>query len=130
LRWAWLITGHFFFVLGFIGIFLPVLPTTPFILLAAACYSRGSERFENWLLNHPKYGPQIKEWREYRVIRPRVKAIAISCMLVALIFPMFVISLAVWIRASVFGVMLFGALFVLSCPSKRPELESTYDLPS
>jgi hypothetical protein len=67
-------------VLGLLGLFLPVLPTTPFLLLAAACYARASERFYNWLLNNRTFGPTIREWRRYRSIPYRTKLTAIALM--------------------------------------------------
>ena len=63
--------------LGIAGIFLPILPTTPFLLLAAACYMRGSEKFYNWLMNHPKHGEFIKNYREKKGIKKRVKIQAV-----------------------------------------------------
>jgi len=60
-------------LLGVIGIFLPVLPTTPFILLAAAFFARGSERFHTWLLAHHLTGPLIADWYEHRSLRPGIK---------------------------------------------------------
>jgi uncharacterized protein len=62
--------------LAFLGIFLPLLPTTPFLLLAAFCFSRGSARLHDWLLQHQVMGSIIRDWNEKRVIRPRVKAVA------------------------------------------------------
>jgi len=62
--------------LAFLGLFLPLLPTTPFLLLAAFCFSRGSERLHGWLLGHRTMGPIIRDWNERRVIRPRVKVLA------------------------------------------------------
>jgi len=70
--------------LGFLGLFLPVLPTTPFLLLAAACFARSSRRIFNWLLNHPRFGPLIREWREYRSMPYRAKRTAL--VLIALSF--------------------------------------------
>ena len=67
-------------VIGIVGIFVPVLPTTPFLLLATACYARSSRRFYNWLMNHPAFGPLIIEWRTYRSIPWRVKMIAVTTM--------------------------------------------------
>ena len=55
--------GSLFVVLGFLGLFLPLLPTTPFLLLAAACYARGSERFHRWLMEHPWFGETIKRYQ-------------------------------------------------------------------
>ncbi len=65
--------GWFFVVLGFIGVFLPVMPTTPFLLLAALCFSRGSPKFHRWLLNHKVFGPPIEDWEKNRVIRTPIK---------------------------------------------------------
>lgn len=66
------------------GIFLPVLPTTPFLLVAAACYARASRRFYNWLLNNRLFGPTILEWQQHRSIRYRTKMVAIVMMALTL----------------------------------------------
>jgi hypothetical protein len=73
-RSFWLVFGWIWVAIGVIGIFLPILPTVPFLLLAAFCFSRGSERWHRWLLNHPVFGHPIRDWNERRVIRPRAKA--------------------------------------------------------
>lgn len=75
-RWLWLLAGHVALSVGFVGIFLPVLPTTPFVLVAAYCYGRGSARFEAWLLAHRRLGPLIADWRQHRVIPLRAKLLA------------------------------------------------------
>lgn len=72
--------GTLFLLLGIVGVFLPILPTTPFLLLATACYARSSRRFYNWLMNHPAFGPLIIEWRTYRSIPYRVKVVAVATM--------------------------------------------------
>lgn len=72
--------GTLFVLLGIAGAFLPVLPTTPFMLLAAGCYARASTRFYNWLLNNPTFGPTIIEWRRHRSLPWRVKLTAIVMM--------------------------------------------------
>ncbi len=76
--------GTLFMLLGIAGVFLPVLPTTPFMLLAAGCYARASSRFYNWLLNNPAFGPTILEWRRYRSIPWRAKLTAIALMVATL----------------------------------------------
>jgi len=72
--------GTLFLLVGIIGIVTPILPTTPFLLLATACYARSSRRFYNWLMNHPALGPLIVEWRTHRSIPWRVKLVAVATM--------------------------------------------------
>lgn len=76
--------GMLFLLLGVLGIFLPVLPTTPFLLLAAACFTRSSRRISRWLLQHAHLGPMIREWREHRSMPYRAKRTAL--LLIALSF--------------------------------------------
>ena len=80
LRAAWLAAGFLFLGIAILGVVLPVLPTTPFLLLAAACFARSSKRFYDWLLNHPSFGPLVREWREHRSIPWRTKLFAIALM--------------------------------------------------
>ena len=79
-RLPWLIAGLISLLLGVIGIFVPLLPTTPFVLLAAACFSRGSTRCEHWLVTHPRFGPMVRDWREQHAVPLRAKQYAIGMM--------------------------------------------------
>ena len=72
--------------LGILGIFLPVLPTTPFLLLAAALYVRSSERLYNWLMQHRHLGPYIKNFRENKAIPLRVKIVSVGLVWVTLLY--------------------------------------------
>jgi uncharacterized membrane protein YbaN (DUF454 family) len=76
MKTALVLAGHASMAVGFVGIFVPLLPTTPFVLLAALCYSRGSDRFHTWLLEHPRFGPMVHSWREHRAIGVRAKVVA------------------------------------------------------
>lgn len=78
------IAGMFFVVLGSLGIFLPLLPTTPFLVLAAMCFARSSERFYHWLLNNKWFGDYIKNYREGRGISLKQKVIAISSLILTI----------------------------------------------
>ena len=80
-RVAFALLGMLFLVIGIIGIFVPVLPTTPFLLVSTACFARSSRRFYNWLMNHHTFGPLIVEWRTYRSIPWRIKLFAITVMI-------------------------------------------------
>ncbi|MBY0369161.1 YbaN family protein [bacterium] len=75
--------GWLSLALGVIGVFLPVLPTTPFILLAAFLFSKGSPRLHAWLCASPVFGPSITDWQEHGIISPKAKALATFCILLS-----------------------------------------------
>lgn len=83
--------GTVFLVLGVIGIFLPIVPTTPFLLLAAACYARSSKRFYDWLINNKLFGSFIKNYRDGRGVPLKVKVFTLSLLWVTIVFSVFVI---------------------------------------
>jgi uncharacterized membrane protein YbaN (DUF454 family) len=66
--------------IGFVGIFLPVLPTTPFFILAAGCFARSSPRLERWLLDHPRFGASLRDWQERGAIPRKAKVLACAGM--------------------------------------------------
>jgi len=103
--------------LGVVGIFLPLLPTTPFLLLAAGCFARSSRRLEAWLHGNRRFGPLLADWQRHRVIRPRAKLAAASGM--ALGYGVFWLTCdpAPVLAAAVAAVMLGAAAYVLSRPS-------------
>lgn len=74
--------GSVALVLGVLGVFLPGLPTTPFVLLAAACYARASPRLHTWMLNHRWIGPMLRDWERDRSLTRRIKAMALLSMAV------------------------------------------------
>lgn len=75
----WLL-GAIALLLGIIGIFLPVLPTTPFVILAAACWARASPRFHRRLHQHRVFGPMVRDWEERRAVPRRAKYLAFTVM--------------------------------------------------
>jgi len=85
-------SGTFFLVIGIIGIFLPLLPTTPFLLLAAACYARGSKKFYNWLINNKLLGVYIKNYQQGKGIPLSVKIISITFLWITITFSIIIVS--------------------------------------
>jgi len=89
IRLILIIAGTFFLGLGILGIFLPILPTTPFLLLSAACYARGSKRFYNWLMNNKIIGKYIRNYREGKGVPLKVKILSISFLWIVILFSAF-----------------------------------------
>ncbi|MCA0045189.1 YbaN family protein [Celeribacter litoreus] len=106
--------GALCIALGFIGIFLPVMPTTVFILLAAFFFTKGSPRVRQWLLDHAHFGPSIRAWEETGAIPRRIKWIAISMMAVTFgVCLFFLPPLVLTLQAAL---MIIGALYILTRP--------------
>ena len=103
---------------GIAGIFLPVLPTTPLVLLAAACFARSYRPFHEWLLAHRQFGPMIHEWHVHRSIPYRAKITAIVMMSVTLGISIVFFVRPPWLQAAlaVFGVTL--AMWMYRLPSR------------
>ena len=80
LRWTFVILGWLFFVLGIIGVLLPVMPTAPFILLAAGCWARSSRRFHFWLINHKYFGKFVRDWESSHAVPLYAKCLAVIMM--------------------------------------------------
>lgn len=83
MRFVWMIGGFLALALALIGIPLPLLPTVPFLLLAAFCFARSSDRLHDWLIGHPRFGPPITEWRERGAISKPAKLAATLAMIAA-----------------------------------------------
>jgi hypothetical protein len=92
--------------LGIVGIFVPVLPTTPFVLLAAVCYARSSDRFYLWLLNNRCFGKYIQNYREVRGIPLREKMLAIVSLWLTIGFSILFVISAWWGQLALLGVAL------------------------
>ncbi|QCI95341.1 YbaN family protein [Novosphingobium sp. EMRT-2] len=82
-RHLWTGAGLAFVAIGTVGAFLPLLPTVPFLLLAAFCFAKGNPAWEQRLLDHPKYGPALRQWRERRAISRRAKKAALIAMAIS-----------------------------------------------
>lgn len=78
--------GSISLAFGFVGVFLPLLPTTPFLLLTAYCYLKSSEKLYHWLLNHPRLGPYLSSYIHHRAIHRRTRIVALSTLWPTILF--------------------------------------------
>ncbi len=108
MRSLWLATGLLFLALGLVGVVLPVLPTTPFLLLAAGCFAKSSPRLHRWLLSHRTFGPPIRRWEEHGAISRGAKRLAVGSM--ATVF-----ALSLWLGLSWPVLLAQGVLIAVGC---------------
>ncbi|WP_426496274.1 DUF454 family protein [Klebsiella grimontii] len=92
-----IIIGWLSVALGTLGVFLPLLPTTPFILLAAWCFARSSPRFHHWLLYRSWFGGYLRHWQQYRAMPPGAKPRAVMMILLTFAISLWLVNLT-WVR--------------------------------
>jgi uncharacterized membrane protein YbaN (DUF454 family) len=113
IRILWVVLGSFFVVIGGIGVVVPGLPTTLFLILAAACYIRSSQRLYDWLSNNKTFGPYLRDYREGKGIPKRAKVLAVSMIIIFVSYAVFfgIESLNLKIAAGILGIA--GLIYVL-----------------
>jgi uncharacterized membrane protein YbaN (DUF454 family) len=119
-RWQrvlWVAAGALMLATGIVGIFVPLLPTTPFVLLAAFCLSRGSARCDRWLLEHPRFGPIVRDWRAHHAVPLRAKQLAWVMMAIGSVWAAWSLPAPVaWLPALVCAAT---ALWLWRLPTRR-----------
>ena len=112
------IAGSITLILGAIGIVLPVLPTTPFLLLSLACYWRSSERMSHWMLNNKYFGKYLRNYREGKGIPIKTKIFAITILWISIIYGIFYVN--IWIAQLTMVIIAFGVtIHLIRLPTLR-----------
>lgn len=114
------IAGTIALLLGIVGIFLPLLPTTPFVILASACYMRGSERMHQWLINQRHLGPYLRCYQAGRGIPLRAKIAALATMWTSLTISIWLVPL-IWLRVLLAVIGIAVTAYLLSMRTLPPE---------
>lgn len=112
-----MLAGWLSLITGLIGVILPLLPTTPFVLLAALCFSRSSNRLHHWLLNHAWFGPIIRQWQETRTVSRQIKIKALFLLLISFTVSLILVPLPLAGKA----VLLLLALVLMWHVARLPE---------
>lgn len=113
IRYILLLTGSISLGLGIIGIFLPLLPTTPFLLLAATCYAKSSPRIHNWLLQNKWFGSYIKHYQEGKGIPPKIKLGSITLLWITILFSIQLIIKNYWIKILLVIIAILVSIHIL-----------------
>ena len=112
---GWLCVG-----LGFVGVFVPGIPTTIFLIIALWAFTKSSEKLRYWLLNHKRFGPILNNWQEHKVVPRRAKILMVVLMSLAVI--LFYYSLqSLILTIGLIIILVSVAIYVISLPSKVPE---------
>ena len=117
-RWLLLALAAVCVLLGLVGLVIPVMPTVPFLIVAAWAASRSSPRLHRWLVTHPRFGRQLREWTDYGVVPRRAKWFTTFMMAVSAV-SMMVVAPAAWLPAVLGGIACMAAL--LAWLWRRPE---------
>lgn len=116
MQYMWRLAGLFFVALAMLGIPLPLLPTVPFLLLAAFCFSRGSDRLHTWLVTHPVLGPPIRDWNDRGAIPAKGKRLA-TVSVIAVFSLSLMLGLATYLLVIQFVALACVMIFIWSRPS-------------
>ncbi|MEC9284246.1 MAG: YbaN family protein [Bdellovibrionota bacterium] len=111
-------------LLGFIGVFVPLLPTTPFVILAAFFFERGSPTFHSWLIENKYLGPFLKDWQQHKRIRRKYKVLAVCMILVGVSVPLSRPSMPLELKALVVFVIIGVVSFIVTRNEKPSKFES------
>ena len=122
----WIAGGSLSVALGVIGIFFPVLPTTPFLLLAAFCYARSSQRFYDWLLNNRWFGDYIRNYREGRGIPLTEKILAICSLWLTIGFSVFFVVQVMWVKLLLLAIAVGVTIHLVRIKTLRKKVVSIH----
>lgn len=117
IKWLFLTVGVIATGLGVIGIFLPLVPTTPFLLLAAACFARSSERFHRWLVEHAHLGPMVRGYLEGTGIPRRAKTVAIAMVWLTVPPSAFLVVPLPWVRMLLLAIAIGVTIYLARFPT-------------
>jgi len=123
IRLVYLGIGWTFFGLGVLGAFLPVLPTTPLMILALWGFSKSSVRLHHWLYGHRVFGPSLHLWHDYRVIPASAKIASLAGMTASLGYLVFFTSASWLVLVPTAALMAYGAWYIFTKPSRAPGAE-------
>ena len=116
-----LIVGWSCVGLGFVGIFIPGIPTTIFLIIALWAFARSSKKFHAWLLKHQRFGPILRNWESHKVVPIKAKIVMVILQILVVIMVQYTFN-SLFITVTLLIVLILVAWYVISLPSKTPEM--------
>lgn len=129
LRYLLIAVGWLSITAGLVGLFLPLVPSVPFLLLALFCFSRSSHRFHTWLVEHKHLGPMLKDYLRHGAVPLRAKVLAIAMIWVSFPVTSFLFVEQVWLRIVLLSLAACVTLYLLVIPNAPPRLRETETRP-
>ena len=120
LRWLLIGIGWLSIAAGIVGLFLPLVPSVPFLLLAAVCFSRSSERFHCWLLEHKQLGPMLRDYLTLGSVPLKAKLTALAMVWISFPTSAFLFVSAPWLKISLLALATAITLYLLYLPTSAP----------
>lgn len=117
-KFSYLLLGWTSLLLGVVGIVLPLLPTTPFVLLSAYCFSKSSKRFHRWLLTHKVFGPMVRDWENGGVIRLKAKLLATVSIVLMVSLSFYLLQPNLFVIFTIVATISLVLAFIWSRPSE------------
>jgi uncharacterized membrane protein YbaN (DUF454 family) len=116
--------AYFFLGLGMIGVFIPLLPTVPFLLLSAWFAVRGSDDLHQWLLNHPRFGDMLREWEEHGAMSRKSKIMAVSMIILSWVI-MYLLAINPWVLGLLVLLFVIVSVYIMTRPEPRHNKTTT-----
>ncbi|WP_018930827.1 YbaN family protein [Gracilibacillus lacisalsi] len=123
-RTLWIIGGSLSLIMGLIGIIVPLLPTTPLVLLAGFCYGKSSPRLYNWLMTNPYFGHYIADYKSGKGVPLRIKVFAVTVVWTSVLFTLTMIPLLL-VKVFMVGIAIFVTLFIFTSPLLKVKHKSS-----
>jgi uncharacterized membrane protein YbaN (DUF454 family) len=118
-----LVAGVVSLSLGIVGIIVPLLPTTPFLLLAAACFLRSSRRLYDWLIRHPVFGNSIRAYGRFHAVSLRAKTMSVTLLWICILSSSLLFVSNIWIRTFLWAIAIGVTVYLIRLKTLTPEMK-------
>jgi len=128
LKFLFFIAGMFSLIIGFIGLLVPIMPTSPFLIIAAVCFFRSSEKMYNWLIHHRIFGRYIRGYLDYRALPLSTKIFSVLFLWIAIGTSLWLFVKTLWIALLILAITFAVSIYLLRLKTLSKEMEDQWDV--